>query len=62
MALCAMSNTQLPVPLSSDDNDFLASLGSTYLGIRGKLEDGIIIWKNIYKEVWPQNDHLYIFE
>ena len=49
---CAKNNCELPVPTSPADNQFIGSIGSTFLGIQGALDDGVVTWNNIYTKVW----------
>ena len=50
---CTAYDAQLPVPLTIDDSHFLASIGNSYLGIRGGFDNEVINWTNIYTEVYP---------
>ena len=51
VATCKKNNCQLPVPTSMEENEFIGSLGSTFLGIRGDFDDGVVTWNNIYTQV-----------
>jgi len=51
VAKCAQNKCQLPVPTSTADNEFIGSIGSTFLGIRGRFDDGVVTWHNIYTKV-----------
>ena len=53
VAQCAQNKCQLPVPTSTADNEFIGSIGSTFLGIRGRFDDGVVTWHNIYTKVCP---------
>jgi len=48
---CSQKNCQLPVPISMEENQFIGSIGSTFLGIRADFDDGVVTWKNIYTQV-----------
>ena len=52
MSFCNASNSQLPVPQSTDDSTFLASIGTTYLGIQGQFDNGVVTWEDIYTKVY----------
>lgn len=48
---CQQRGGQLPVPMSEEDSEYISTIGSTFLGISGLFDDGIITWMNIYTNV-----------
>lgn len=49
--LCSDVHAELVIPKTPEESKFIASIGSTFLGIQGKRENGTVTWYNIYTMV-----------